>query len=53
MYKFTEQRILLPYIFCMPFGGKLNPKNQWCQLTDLIPWTKVEMKYVGNFKISS
>ena len=50
MYKFTEQQILLPYEFCMPFGGKLNPKNRWCQLAAMIPWTKVEIKYAENFK---
>jgi IS5 family transposase len=50
MYKFTEQQILLPYEFCMPFGGKLNPKNSWCQLAAMIPWAKVEQKYAANFK---
>ncbi|HEY8463991.1 MAG TPA: IS5 family transposase [Bacillota bacterium] len=50
MYKFTEPQILLPYEFCLPFGGKLNPKNQWCQLAAMIPWTKIETKYASNFK---
>jgi IS5 family transposase len=50
MYKYTEQQIVLPYQFCLPFGGKLNPKNHWCQLASMIPWAKVEMKYAQNFK---
>ncbi|MCO5384518.1 MAG: hypothetical protein NHB14_00910 [Desulfosporosinus sp.] len=29
----------------MPFGGKLNPKNKWCQLAAIIPWAEVERKY--------
>lgn len=50
MYHFTEQQFLLPYEFCMPFDGKLNPKNQWCQLAAMIPWGEVELKYAKNFK---
>lgn len=53
MYKFTEQQFLLPYEFCMPFTGTLNPKNQWCQLAAIIPWANIEYKYSKNFKTQS
>ncbi|SDJ99597.1 Transposase domain [Paenibacillus naphthalenovorans] len=36
--------------FYLPFGGKLNPTNRWVQLAAIIPWDKVEEKYVSSFK---
>ena len=36
--------------FYLPFGGKLNPENRWVKLSALIPWDKVEQKYVEAFK---
>lgn len=36
--------------FYLPFGGKLNRENRWVQLAKLIPWDKVEQKYVEAFK---
>lgn len=50
MYKYTEQQMILPHEFFLPFGGKLNPKNQWCQLAAMIPWAEIEIKYAKNFK---
>ena len=50
MYKYTEQQMILPHEFFLPFGGKLNPKNQWCQLAAMIPWAEIEIKYAQNFK---
>lgn len=50
MYKYTEQQMILPHEFFLPFGGKLNPKNQWCQLAAMIPWPEIEIKYAKNFK---
>jgi hypothetical protein len=35
--------------FDMVFGGKLNRKNRWVLLADLIPWDKVEEKYAQLF----
>ena len=31
--------------FYLPFGGKLNPKNRWITLTQLIPWEEFEDEY--------
>ncbi|NTZ16052.1 IS5 family transposase [Paenibacillus sp. JMULE4] len=36
--------------FYLPFGGKLNPTNRWVQLASIIPWDKVEEKYVSSFQ---
>lgn len=50
MYKYSEQQMILPHEFFLPFGGKFNPKNQWCQLAAIIPWAEIEIKYTRNFK---
>ena len=50
MYKYTEQQMKLPHEFFLPFGGKLNPKNDWCQLAAMIPWAEIERKYAKTFK---
>jgi IS5 family transposase len=51
MYKYTEQQqMILPHEFFLPFGGKLNSHNQWCQLAAMIPWSEIEEKYAKNFK---
>jgi|GEM_PF-7067383 len=28
---------MLPDEFFLPFGGKLNPNNRWCQLAAIVP----------------
>jgi len=53
MYKHNERQMILPDEFCLPFGGKLNPKNRWCQLAAIIPWDEVEDRYAKNFKSQS
>lgn len=35
--------------FYLPFSGKLNPNNQWVILSKIIPWEKVEEKYITIF----
>lgn len=30
----------------VPFGGKLNPKNRWVRLAELIPWDELEDHYI-------
>mgnify|MGYP001133751711 CR=1 FL=1 len=50
MYKHNERQMVMPEDFYLPFGGKLNPKNRWCQLAAIIPWPEVEDRYVKNFK---
>jgi IS5 family transposase len=50
MYKYTTQQLILPHEFFLPFGGRLNPKNSWCQLAAMIPWAEIEIKYAQNFK---
>ncbi|TCL53425.1 IS4 family transposase, partial [Hydrogenispora ethanolica] len=50
MYKYTTRQLILPHEFFLPFGGKLNPKNTWCQLAAIIPWEQIEIKYAQTFK---
>lgn len=50
MYKFKAQQIIFPHEFFLPFGGKLNPENQWCKLAELIDWGSLESRYAKNFK---
>lgn len=50
MYKYSDNQMMLPHEFFLPFGGKLNPENRWCKLAALIPWSKIEEKYAKNFK---
>jgi hypothetical protein len=50
MYKYSDNQIMLPHEFFLPFGGKLNPENRWCKLAALIPWSNVEEKYAKSFK---
>ena len=35
--------------FYLRFGGELDPKNRWIQLTRLIPWEAYEKSYAGLF----
>jgi transposase, IS5 family len=39
--------------FYLPFGGKLNPANRWVQLAAMVPWDRVEEKYISNFQSPS
>lgn len=50
MYIHNERQMIMPEDFYLPFGGKLNPKNRWCQLATIIPWTEVEDRYAKMFK---
>ena len=37
--------------FCLPFNGKLDPKNRWVVLAGKMPWQKIDEYY--NTKMSS
>jgi len=52
LYKRTENQLILPDDFFLPFGGKLNKDNRWVKLAQMIPWWKVEEKYAQSFKKS-
>jgi transposase, IS5 family len=52
LYQMTENQLILPDDFFLPFGGKLNKENRWVILANLIPWWKVEEKYAQSFKKS-
>lgn len=46
MYEYNENQLILPHEFFLPFGGQLNPKNRWVLLSQIIPWAKIEEKYL-------
>lgn len=50
VYRKSENRILLPHEFFLPFEGRLNENNRWCQLALLIPWSQIEDEYAKLFK---
>ena len=47
MYKFPDGQITI-HEFYTPFG-KLDPKNRWAQVADMIPWQTYEEKYAALF----
>lgn len=51
MYNPTEQQITFSHEFFVPFGGKLNPDNKWCQLALMIPWIDIEKEYARSFPV--
>jgi len=46
MYRINQQITITEFIF--PFG-KLNPKNRWVTIADMIPWEKYEKRYAEQF----
>ncbi|WP_027416628.1 hypothetical protein [Aneurinibacillus terranovensis] len=50
MYKMTENQLILPDDFFLPFGGKLNKDIRWVTLAGLVPWWKAKEKYAKPFK---
>src|SRR5699024_3425020 len=53
MYKMTENQLVLPEDFFLPFGGNLNKENRWVVLANLIPWWQFEEAYANTMKRSS
>lgn len=45
-----ENQMILPSDFFLPFGGRLDDKNRWVQLVQLVPWAEAEKKYGKFFK---
>jgi hypothetical protein len=46
MYRSKDARQYELENFYLPFGGHLDPKNRWVQLSQLIPWEEFEQQYV-------
>src|SRR5699024_10928623 len=53
MYKMTDNQLLMPDDFFLPFGGKLNKENRWVKLAALIPWWQFEEDYAETMIPSS
>lgn len=52
MYRKEPEKQLSFEDFYLPFGGSLNPKNRWVQLSQIIPWDEFEEKYADSFSES-
>lgn len=50
MYRETQNQLIFPDDFFLPFGGKLNKENRWVRLAEMIPWWKAEEKYAKAFR---
>lgn len=49
MYKMTVPQQISFDDFNQAAGVPLDPKNEWCILADLIPWSRLEGKYAEQF----
>ena len=51
MYTFSEPNLdqLIMFEKSLPFGGKLNHKNRWIRLAELIDWYRFESIYAQTF----
>jgi hypothetical protein len=49
MYRVKNTQQLELENFVLPFGGKLNSRNRWIQLSHLIPWEEFEERYAEHF----
>jgi len=49
MYKEKDRQT--PYLFeeLFPFGGKLDENNRWIKIAGIIPWQRLEERYVTYF----
>lgn len=50
MYRYTENQLIFPEDFFLPFSGTLNKENRWVRLAQLIPWPRIEKKYARVFR---
>ncbi|MBU4329058.1 MAG: IS5 family transposase [Acidobacteria bacterium] len=49
MYKVKDRKTLPLFPELFPFGGKLNEKNRWLRISELIPWDDLEEEYAKKF----
>jgi len=49
MYKSKDRKTIPLFSELFPFGGKLDSKNRWLRISNLIPWEPLESKYQSYF----
>jgi len=49
MYKAKDHRTKPMFEELFPFGGKLDAKNRWLKIGELIPWDQLENSYSKHF----
>jgi hypothetical protein len=50
MYRKKNREQMSVEDFVPPMGGKLNAKNRWVKMADIMPWDMIEDIYAGKFK---
>lgn len=49
MYQSPDRQTPNLFEELFPYGGKLNSKNRWLKIAELIPWGELEEKYASYF----
>ena len=52
MYRGKDRKTLPLFPELLPFGGKLDPKNRWLKIWELIPWGEIESRYMQHFSVN-
>lgn len=48
MYEHNANQFIMPIVFLLSFGGKLNLDNTKVVVFSLIPWWEIESGYIKN-----
>jgi len=49
MYRAKDRKTRYLFSDLFPFGGKLNERNRWLRISELIPWEELEKEYAKYF----
>ena len=49
MYKSKDRKTMALFPELFPFGGKLDERNRWLRIAELIPWEELEEGYRKHF----
>jgi len=49
MYRRKDRKTIPLFPELFPFGGKLDEKNRWIRIAELIPWEELEEEYAKRF----
>ncbi len=42
MYRAKDRNTAYLFEELFPFGGKLDPRNRWLRISELVPWDELE-----------
>jgi hypothetical protein len=49
MYRSKDRKTISFFPDLFPFGGRLNERNPWLRIAELIPWEEMEEEYAKHF----